>query len=77
MPQNMYNFLIQDVLVNREKYANAYKSQPYSLPVGLLRNLFSFWSVQQHAEVGIYFIIFAWFTVRNNSPCIAVRWDSV
>jgi hypothetical protein len=31
MPQNMYNLLIQDVLVNREKYANAYKSQPYSL----------------------------------------------
>ena len=28
MPQNMYNLLIQDVLVNREKYANAYKSQP-------------------------------------------------
>ena len=31
MPQNMYNLLIQDVLVNREKYANAYKSQPYTL----------------------------------------------
>jgi hypothetical protein len=29
MPQNMYNLLIQNVLVNREKYANAYKSQPY------------------------------------------------
>ena len=28
MPQNMYSLLIQDVLVNREKYANAYKSQP-------------------------------------------------
>jgi hypothetical protein len=29
MPQNMYNLLIQDVLVNREKYVNAYNSQPY------------------------------------------------
>jgi hypothetical protein len=29
MPQNMYNLLIEDVLVNREKYANAYNSQPY------------------------------------------------
>jgi hypothetical protein len=28
MPQNMYNLLIQDVLINREKYGNAYKSQP-------------------------------------------------
>jgi hypothetical protein len=28
MPQNMYNLLIQNVLVNREKYANAYNSQP-------------------------------------------------
>jgi hypothetical protein len=30
MPQNMYNLLIQDVLDNREKYANANNSQPYS-----------------------------------------------
>jgi hypothetical protein len=29
MPQNMYSLLIQDVLVNGEKYANAYKSDPY------------------------------------------------
>jgi hypothetical protein len=28
VPQNMFNLLIQDVLVNREKYANAYNSQP-------------------------------------------------
>jgi hypothetical protein len=34
MPQNMYNLLIQDVLVNREKYANAYKSQPYLYVLG-------------------------------------------
>jgi hypothetical protein len=29
MLQNMYTLLIQDVLVNRKKYANACKSQPY------------------------------------------------
>jgi hypothetical protein len=29
MPQNMYNLLIQNVLVNRKKYANACKSRPY------------------------------------------------
>jgi len=37
----------------------------------------SFWSIQKHAELGIYCIIVAWFTVRDNSPCILVGCDSV
>ena len=53
MPQNMYNLLIKDVLVNREKYANAYKSQSYSLSTTTMPRLtgplnFAVFSQEQH-----------------------------
>ena len=38
----------------------------------LASKFISFCSVLEHTEVCIYCIVVAWFTVRDNSPCIAV-----